>query len=80
MNADTVLAAIARVAPDVEPELVDLDRDIDLWNELMLDSMDRLSVLSQLAEATGTEIPDRDAATLTSVNAIVDYMAARDTT
>ncbi len=76
MNADPVLQAIARVAPDVEPELADLDPDIDLWTEFQLDSMDRLAVLSQLAEQTGVEIPDRDAAALTSVNSIVEYLSA----
>ena len=47
MNRQTVLEAIARVAPDVEPELADLDPTVDLWNELQLDSMDRLSVVKQ---------------------------------
>ncbi len=74
MNRQTVLEAIARVAPDVEPELADLDPTVDLWNELQLDSMDRLSVLSQLAAATGIEIPERDAAGLTSLDAIVAYV------
>ena len=76
MNNDIVLQAIANVAPDVEPELADLDPDIDLWAEFQLDSMDRLAVLGQLAEQTGVEIPDRDAAGLMSVNAIVAYLAA----
>ena len=74
MNRDIVLEAIARVAPDVEPELADLDPTIDLWSELQLDSMDRLSILGQLAESTGTEIPDRDAAQLDSVDSIVRYL------
>lgn len=74
MNRDIVLEAIARVAPDVEPELADLDPAIDLWSELQLDSMDRLSILGQLAESTGTEIPDRDAAQLDSVDSIVQYL------
>ena len=76
MNRDIVLEAIARVAPDVEPELADLDPTIDLWSELQLDSMDRLSVLGQLAASTGTEIPDRDAARLHSVDSIVQYLGA----
>ena len=60
MNRDTVLEAIARIAPDVEPELDDLDPTVDLWNELQLDSMDRLSVLGHLAATTRIEIPDRE--------------------
>lgn len=76
MNHDIVLQAIASIAPDVEPELADLDPDIDLWTELQLDSMDRLAVLSRLAEQTGVEIPERDSAGLTSVNAIAEYLVA----
>ena len=76
MNRDTVLEAIARIAPDVEPELDDLDPTVDLRNELQLDSMDRLSVLGHLAATTRIEIPDRDAARLTSVDAIVEYVEA----
>ena len=79
MNRNTILQAIAFVAPDVEPGLADLDPTIDLWNELQLDSMDRLSVLSRLAETTGTEISDRDAAQLTSIDEILRYLAARTT-
>ncbi len=71
-----VTRAIADVAPEVEPELADLDPDADLWAELELDSMDHLSVMTRLSEATGREIPERDYPALTSLNQIRDYLAA----
>ena len=67
--------AIATVAPDVEPELAGLDPDVDLWDELELDSMDHLSVMTRLSEATGREIPERDYPSLTSVSEICGYLA-----
>ena len=72
----TVHRAIATVAPDVEPELADLDPDVDLWDELELDSMDHLSVMTILAEETGRVIPERDYPMLSTVNQICEYLAA----
>lgn len=70
-----ILGAIAEVAPELEPELADLDRDVDLWEELQLDSMDHLSVMTRLSELTGKDIPERDYPLLTSVNALRSYLA-----
>lgn len=71
-----VFGAIAEVAPEVEPELPDLDPDADLWDELGLDSMDHLSVMTRLSEQTGREIPERDYPSLTSLSQICGYLAA----
>lgn len=70
-----VFGAIAEVAPEVEPELVGLDRDADLWEELELDSMDHLSVMTILSDATGREIPERDYPSLMSVSQLCGYLA-----
>ena len=70
-----VRSAIAEVAPEVAPELDDLDPDVDLWRELELDSMDHLSVMTRLSEATGRDIPERDYPKLRSLHAICDYLA-----
>ncbi len=69
-----ILRAIAQVAPDVEPELADLDPDVDLWVELDLDSMDHLSVMTILSESTGREIPERDYPVLTSLSQLRAYL------
>mgnify|MGYP001825297245 CR=1 FL=1 len=67
--------AIAEVAPELAPELDDLDPNVDLWRELELDSMDHLSVMTRLSEATGRDIPERDYPKLRSLNAICESLA-----
>ena len=70
-----ILAAIAEVAPELEPEFAELDHDVDFWNELQLDSMDHLAVMTRLSEQTGREIPERDYPRLTTVNTLSGYLA-----
>lgn len=72
--AALVRRAISEVAPELAPELDDLDPNVDLWRELELDSMDHLSVMTRLSEATGRDIPERDYPKLRSLNAICDYL------
>lgn len=71
-----ILSAIADVAPEVEPELAELDHDIDFWRELQLDSMDHLAVMTRLSEQTGIEIAEHDYPRLTTVAALRDFLAA----
>ena len=73
-----ILAAIADVAPELESELADLDRDVDLWTELQLDSMDHLAVMTRLATQSGRDIPEREYPHLTTINALRDYLRASD--
>ena len=70
-----VRRALTEVAPELAPELDDLDPNVDLWRELELDSMDHLSVMTRLSEATGRDIPERDYPKLRSLNAICEYLA-----
>jgi len=74
-----ILSAIADVAPELEPELGDLDHDIDFWRELQLDSMDFLAVMTRLSEQTGVDITERNYPHLTTVNSLRDFLAARAT-
>jgi acyl carrier protein len=74
-----ILSAVAEVAPELEPELADLDHDIDFWTELQLDSMDHLAVMTRLSEQTGVDIAERDYPHLTTVNALRDFLAAATT-
>jgi acyl carrier protein len=73
-----ILDAIADVAPDLEPELGELDHHVDLWAELQLDSMDHLAVMTRLSEQTGREIPERDYPRLTTLDALRAYLTADD--
>jgi acyl carrier protein len=71
-----ILSAIADVAPELEPELADLDHDVDFWIELQLDSMDHLAVMTRLAQQTGVEIAERDYPHLTTVATLRDFLAS----
>ena len=71
-----ILSAIADVAPELEPELAGLDRDVDFWLELQLDSMDHLAVMTRLSEQTGIDIAEHDYPRLTTVNTLCDFLAS----
>ncbi len=68
--------SVVAVAPELEDEIAGLDPDTDLWRELQLDSMDHLTIMELLSDATGREIPERDYGRLLSVSSICDYLAA----
>jgi acyl carrier protein len=72
-----ILSAIADVAPELEPELADLDHDVDFWIELQLDSMDHLAVMTRLSEQTGVDIAERDYPRLTTISSLCDFLAER---
>ena len=72
-----ILSAIADVAPELEPELADLDHDVDFWIELQLDSMDPLAVMTRLSEQTGIDIAERDYPHLTTVSSLRNFLAER---
>lgn len=75
MNATytTVLDAIRSVAPEVdEAELLPEAR---LQEDLDLDSMDFLDVVTELAVRTGVEIPERDYPLLATIQGCADYLA-----
>lgn len=75
-SLEVVLAAIASVAPEAEEELSDLDRTADLFETLGLDSMDHLNVMTEIAERTGVEIPEREYGQLRSLDALADRISA----
>lgn len=69
-----VLAALNEVAPDVDT--ASLDGSERLRQDLELDSLDFLRVLETIATTTGVDTPEDDYAGLTTVQALVDYVAA----
>ncbi len=70
-----VLAALHEIAPDVEAD--DLDSNARLRQDLELDSLDFLRLLEVLAGSTGVSTPEDDYRDLTTVQSLVDYVAAR---
>jgi acyl carrier protein len=70
-----VLAALTDVAPDIDPATV--DPAARLQEDLDLDSMDFLNLVTALSEQTGIDIPEADYDRLGSVDDCVAYLAQR---
>lgn len=70
-----VLAALAAVAPELEPD--QLAPGAVLRDALDIDSMDALNFLVGLAKAFEIDIPEADYRKLATLDAIVAYVAAR---
>lgn len=71
----TVLDALARVAP--EADLDAIDPDVDLREQIDVDSMDLLNLVIGIHERTGVEIPERDYPKLVTLDGCVAYLRAR---
>jgi acyl carrier protein len=72
--ATSVLTALHRIAPDVDPASVDHARP--LVDQLDLDSMDYQNLLAALATEHHVAIPEEVVPTLRSVDDLVAYLAA----
>jgi acyl carrier protein len=72
---ETIFTIIQQIAP--EADLSDLSPDADMRDALSIDSFDHLNILIGLHEALGAEIPESDAGQLTTVAAMVQYLADR---
>lgn len=71
----TVLTLLRAIAPELEPDTLDLARP--LRHQVDLDSMDWLNFLVSLHERFKVEIAESDYARLISLNDVVDYLQAR---
>jgi acyl carrier protein len=69
----TVLDTLAGIAPEIDPAAV--LPDVDLRDQLDIDSMDFLNFVIALHERLGVDIPERDYPRLGTLEAIVDYVA-----
>jgi acyl carrier protein len=70
-----VRAALGEVAPDLDPGALGVDDDFH--DDLGLDSMDALNLAIALHDATGIDIPERDAPKITSIATCVAYLRTR---
>jgi acyl carrier protein len=70
-----VVDALLQIAPEIDPGA--LQPTQPLRQQVDLDSMDWLNVILGLHERFGIDIPEADYARLTSIDAIVDYLAAQ---
>lgn len=72
---DTVVTLLRAIAPEVEPDTLELERP--LRSQVDLDSMDWLNFLVSLHERFGVNIPEADYARLISLDNVVDYLQNR---
>lgn len=70
-----VIAVIRSIAPEVEEGEIDPARL--LRDQIDLDSMDWLNVIVAFHERFGIDIPEADYARLTTLDAVVGYIAAK---
>lgn len=70
--AQTVLETLAEIAPEVDPS--EVASDVDLRDQLDIDSMDFLNFVIALHERLDVDIPERDYPQLGTLDAIVDYV------
>ena len=72
---ETIFTIIQQIAP--EADLSALSPDDDMREALSIDSFDHLNILIGLNDALGVDIPESDAGQLTTVAAMVQYLADR---
>lgn len=73
--AGQILAALHRIAPDVDPATV--DRAQPLTEQLDLDSMDYLNLLAAISTEQAVPIAEDDLPTLRSIDDLVRYVETR---
>ncbi|MGO9321533.1 MAG: acyl carrier protein [Solirubrobacteraceae bacterium] len=71
---DVVIRALTEVAPDIDP--AGIDPEMDLADQLDIDSIDFLNVVVAVHEQTGIEIPERDYPKLSTLDDAVAYLLA----
>jgi acyl carrier protein len=78
VKPDDARALLTRLLAGIAPEadLTDIEPDALLQDELDLDSMDFLNLITALHDETRIDVPERDYAQLATVNGFVAYVTA----
>ncbi len=71
----TVLSLLTDIAPEIEPGSIRADRS--LRDQVDIDSIDYLKLLTAIHQRLGVEIPETDYARVTTLDELVSYLAAR---
>ncbi len=79
MTTEAIRTTLLRCLTDVAPEIADeeIEDEMDLRDELDLDSMDILRWVQGIHKALGVEIPEEDYAKVATLGEAVEYVAAR---
>lgn len=68
-------AELLNIAP--EANLDEVDGNVDLREELDLDSLDFLHLIIALGKRVGVEVPEADYGRIASLDAMLDYLESR---
>jgi len=71
---EVLLSALAEIAPEADGTT--LARDVEFAEQLDIDSMDFLNLVTAVSERTGLEIPERDYPKLRTLDDAVAYLTA----
>lgn len=76
MTRDEIKAKVLRILGDIAPEadLENIDPDINLRDQIDIDSMDYLNFVIRLDEEFQAGIPERDYAKFVSLTACLDLL------
>jgi acyl carrier protein len=79
MTRDEIRTAVLRVLGEIAPEadLAALEPDVDLRQQLDLDSMDILNFVVGIHTALGLDIPEADYSRFVTLNGGIEYLAQR---
>ena len=72
-----IFDVLGGVAPEIDPG--DVEHDVDLSEQLDLDSMDFLNWMIGISKATGVEIPQRDASEFLTIDGAANYLVKHAT-
>lgn len=72
---DALIELLLDVAPEVEPGSIRADRS--LRDQVDIDSIDYLKLLTAIHGRFGVEIPESDYARVTTLDDLIAYLAAR---
>jgi acyl carrier protein len=72
---DTVLRMLGEIAPEVD--LAAVRGDVDLRDQLDLDSMDLLNFVIAVDQEVGVDIPESDYGRFSTLDGFVEYLAGR---
>lgn len=73
---DLIFDVLVDIAPEIDRN--DVDDNLDLTEQLDLDSMDYLTWMIAISEKTDIEIPQRDLSRFLTIDGAVDYLVAVD--
>ena len=79
MNRDEIRATLLGCLSEVAPEIAEqeVEDDVDIRDELDLDSMDILRWVQGIHKTLGVEIPEEDYGKIASLGDAIDYVAGR---